>query len=272
VLGVSSAGVRWAGARIAPFVRRDLPLAMIAKGLEWDGTTLSLLPDVLCEAVGRATPIEPVAVAGPCIAGELARRVPTAVVLAARSRAAAERFADLARGPYYHVWTTDELVGVELCAALKNAYAMGIAIPSGQHARSGGSAGSIGLHNTEAAIFAQSIFEMQKLIGLLGGKAESASFLPGVGDLDVTCNGGRTGRFGALLGQGSSPAEAQSRMAGATLECLEILRVLRGAIQGYERAGKLRPGELPLAQHLAEIALDGAPVDWPFTRFFGGTS
>ena len=79
---------------------------------------------------------------------------------------------------------------------------MGLSIPAVQHQRKGGSAGSIGLHNTEAALFAQAVFEMQRLIRLLGGRAEIASWLPGVGDLDVTCNGGRTGRFGRLLGLG----------------------------------------------------------------------
>jgi glycerol-3-phosphate dehydrogenase (NAD(P)+) len=268
VLGVSSAGVRWAGQQIAPFLREGLPLAMVAKGLEWDGARLSLLPDVLVQAAGGATALEPVAIAGPCIAGELARRVPTAAVFAARSRAAAEAWAKLARGPYYHVWSRGEITGVELCAALKNAFAMGLSIPAGQHERKGGSAGSIGLHNTEAAIFAQSVFEMQRLIRLLGGRAEIASWLPGVGDLDVTCNGGRTGRFGKLLGAGHSPAEAEAEMQGATLECLEILRVMRGALDSYTAAGKLRTDELPLLRHLVEIALDGAAIDWPFARFF----
>ena len=109
---------------------------------------------------------------------------------------------------------------------------------------------------------------MQRLIRLLGGRAEIASWLPGVGDLDVTCNGGRTGRFGTLLGAGRSPAEAQVEMQDATLECLEILRVMRGALSSYTAAGKLRDEELPLLRHLAEIALDGAPINWPFARFF----
>jgi glycerol-3-phosphate dehydrogenase (NAD(P)+) len=244
---------------------------MVAKGLEWSGETLRILPDVLRDSLGRQG-IEPVAVAGPCIAGELARRVPTCVLFAARSRAAAEAWAELARGPYYHVFVDDEPIGVEVCAALKNAYAMGIAIPAGVHRAAGGEAGSLGLHNTEAAVFAQSIFEMKRLIGVLGGRTETASFLAGVGDLDVTCNGGRTGRFGELLGRGLPPSSARAQMAGATLECLEILSVLRQAVDGYERRGQLTRDELPLARHLAEIALEGAAVCWPFERFFGGSS
>jgi glycerol-3-phosphate dehydrogenase (NAD(P)+) len=268
-LGVSSAGVRWAGERLAPLLDEGLPLAMVAKGLDWNGEKLRILPDALRDALGRGG-VEPVAVAGPCIAGELARRVPTCVLFAARSRAAAETWAEFARGPYYHVFSDDEPIGVEVCAALKNAYAMGVAVPAGVHRAAGGGAGSIGLHNTEAALFAQSIFEMRRVIELLGGRVDTASFLAGVGDLDVTCNGGRTGRFGELLGRGFAPEEARAQMAGATLECLEILSVLRRATEAYRRSGVLGPDELPLAEHLAELAFDGARVNWPFARFFRG--
>jgi glycerol-3-phosphate dehydrogenase (NAD(P)+) len=190
------------------------------------------------------------------------------VVLASRSLAAARSFAELVRGPYYHAWPSDELIGVEVCAALKNAYAMGMAMPSGEHARAGGAPGSIGLHNLEAAVFAQSIHEMQRLIALLGGDPHSAAWLPGVGDLDVTCNGGRTGRFGELLGRGLSPAEAREQMAGATLECLEILRSLESAVATHVTRGELAEGDLPLARHLWRRALYGIVEDWPLARFF----
>ncbi|HWA71438.1 MAG TPA: hypothetical protein VG937_03870 [Polyangiaceae bacterium] len=270
VLGVSSAGVRWAAERLGPLLTRALPLALVSKGLEWNGQTLEVLPDVFSRALPAhlASTIEPVGVAGPCIAGELARRVPTAVVLTARSLAAARAFGDLVRGAYYHVFPHDDVVGVEVCAALKNAYAMGMAFASGIHEAAGGSAGSIALHNYEAAVFAQSVWEMRKLIALLGGDPDQASWLPGVGDLNVTCNGGRTGRFGHLLGLGLGRDEAVRRMQGATLECLEILKSLRAALIAYERAGKIAAGAFPLAEHLAEVALDGASVSMPFERFF----
>jgi glycerol-3-phosphate dehydrogenase (NAD(P)+) len=268
-LGVSSAGVRWAGRALRAVSDARMPIAMVSKGLEWTGEELRVLPDVLVEALG-ADPkhVEPVAVAGPCIAGELARRVPTSVVFTGRSNALNETWASWVRGPYYHVWTTQDVVGAEVCAALKNAYAMGIALAAGIHEARGGQPGSIALHNYEAAVFAQSIWEMQKLIGVAGGDPAQAAWLPGVGDLDVTCNGGRTGRFGRLLGLGIGRAEAIARMQGATLECLEILRTLRDAMSGYAKRGRLAAGALPLAEHLAAIALDGANVDMPFDRFF----
>lgn len=271
VLGVSSAGVVWAAERLGPLLDRSLPLAMISKGLAFHGDTLHTLPDEFARhlpAKLRAL-IHPVGVAGPCIAGELARRVPTSVVLTARSLEAAQAFGELCRGSYYHVWCSEDVVGVEVCAALKNAFAMGIALAAGIHAARGGKEGSIALHNYEASVFAQSIWEMQKLISLLGGNPQQAAWLPGVGDLDVTCNGGRTGRFGQLLGQGLGRDEAVARMHGATLECLEILAVLRSALDQFVASGKIAPDDFPLARHLAAVALDDAPVAMPFDRFFG---
>ncbi|MGC4095227.1 MAG: hypothetical protein QM756_46360 [Polyangiaceae bacterium] len=270
VLGVSSAGVAWAAERLGPLLTRALPLAMISKGLAFRDQTLHTLPDVFARQLPAAlsAQVQPVAVAGPCIAGELARRVPTSVVLTSRSLAAAEAFAELCRGPYYHVWCSDDVVGVEVCAALKNAFAMGIALAAGMHTARGGQPGSIALHNYESSVFAQSIWEMQQLIRLLGGDPAHAAWLPGAGDLDVTCNGGRTGRFGQLLGQGLGRDEAIARMHGATLECLEILTSLRGALANFERAGRIGQLDFPLARHLAEIALDGAAVAMPFERFF----
>ena len=67
----------------------------------------------------------------------------------------------------------------------------------------------LSMHNHESAVFAQSAVEMRKIVGLVGGKPESVGWLPGAGDLDVTTNGGRTGRFGKLLGQDRRDAQRQ---------------------------------------------------------------
>jgi glycerol-3-phosphate dehydrogenase (NAD(P)+) len=270
VLGVSSAGVRWATEKLAPFARPGLPLLMITKGLEFDGERLAVLPDVvqrgLPETVRAA--VAPAAVAGPCIAGELARRVETCVVFTGRDGATLDRLAGAARGAFYHVVTSTDVVGAEVCAALKNAYAMGVAFGAGLHERRGGAPGSVAMHNWESAVFAQAIREMMRVVQMLGGDPMTATGLPGVGDLDVTMNGGRTGRFGRLLGLGLGVKEAVARMEGATLECLEILDVMRRALPVYEARGELGEGELPLLRHMAAVALDDAPVDAPLGRFF----
>ncbi len=272
-LGVSSAGVRWAGEALAPYVSRERPVFGITKGLAAQDDGLVVLPDALRAHFpeGLRDAVHPGAIAGPCIAGELARRVPTCVVLTGRSpRAELERLAAQLRNGYYHVFTSTDVVGVEVCAALKNAYAMGVAFGAGLHEKAGGAPGSIAMHNYESAVFAQATIEMTALVTLLGGRAETVAGLAGVGDLDVTNNGGRTGRFGRLIGLGLGRDEAIRRMDGATLECLEILAVLRRALAAYREGGQLASDAFPLLEHMAEVALDGANVAMPFARFFGG--
>ena len=268
-LGVSSAGVAWACEQLGPLIRPGTPLFMITKGLVVEGGAVRCLPDVVRDRLpepARST-IHPAAIAGPCIAGELARRVPTCVLVAGRDRASNAAIAGLIETPYYRPLPTLDVVGAEACAALKNAYAMGIALPAGMHERAGGQAGSVAMHNLESAIMAQAVLEMRGLVRALGGRADTASGLAGVGDLDVTTNGGRTGRFGKLLGTGLGRDEAIARMEGATLECLEILASLRDAFTTKALDEPLE--RYPLAEHLMAVALDGAPVNLPISRFFG---
>jgi glycerol-3-phosphate dehydrogenase (NAD(P)+) len=269
-LGVSSAGVRWAAEALGPeLARAPKPVLMVSKGLVWQDPQLRVLPDVfqsLLPATAAAR-VAPVGVAGPCIAGELLLSVPTSIVFTGRSREACEAWAALARGSFYFVHVEPDVVGAETCAALKNAFAMGVGFGQGVHETRGGASGSIAYHNYESGVFAQAILEMQRLVGLVGGNPQTAVGLPGTGDLTVTCNGGRTGRFGKWLGTGLSLADAIAKMEGATLECLEILRELDLALTRFDALGQTKPGELPLLRHLTDVALRGAPVDMPFARF-----
>ena len=168
------------------------------------------------------------------------------MVFTGRNAESVNTWAELARGPYYHVFTSGDPVGTEVCAALKNAYAMGIGFAAGLHEKSGGSTGSIAMHNCEAALYAQAILEAKLLVDLLGGDPECAAGLPFAGDLNVTCNGGRTGRFGRFLGQGLGRAGAISAMNGATLECLEILETLRTGLCQLERNSRITPGRFAI--------------------------
>jgi glycerol-3-phosphate dehydrogenase (NAD(P)+) len=270
VLGVSSAGIGWAASALAPVLgRRNRPLLLLSKGLELEDGELR----VLTEAFRRGLPSElrvecqPVAVCGPCIAGELARRAPTMVVFTGHDLGQARRLAGWIETPYYRVLVHADVVGAQVCAGLKNAYAMGIAFAAGLHQRAQGAGGSVALHNYEAAVFAQSLVEMQELVVGLGGGVRTALGLPGSGDLTVTCNGGRTGRFGALLGRGHATQEAIRLMQGETLECLEVLAVLE-RFSSSASAGSVDWSRLPLLSHLIDVGLHGAPVDVPFRKFF----
>jgi glycerol-3-phosphate dehydrogenase (NAD(P)+) len=269
-LGVSSAGVAWAAEALGPeLARAPLPLLMVSKGLVWQDARLDVLPDVFRARLpaAAADQVWPVGVAGPCIAGELLRCVPTSVVFTGRSLPACEAWAKLARGSFYFVHTSADVVGVETCAALKNAFAMGVGFGAGLHEARGGAQGSVAHHNYESAVFGQAILEMQRVVALSGGDPQSAVGLPGSGDLMVTCNGGRTGRFGKWLGLGLSLPEAIEKMDGATLECLEVLRELDQALRHLDEHGKTSPSELPLLRHLTDVALRGAAVAMPFSSF-----
>lgn len=269
-LGVSSAGVRWAAEALsAELSRAPKPVLMVSKGLVWQAQRLHVLPDVfqsLLPAEAGAQ-IAPVGVAGPCIAGELLRSVPTSIVFTGRSMEACEAWAQLARGSFYFVHREADVVGAETCAALKNAFAMGVGFGAGVHEARGGAAGSVAYHNYESAVFAQAILEMQRIVTLVGGNPQTAVGLPGTGDLTVTCNGGRTGRFGKWLGTGLSLAAAIEKMEGATLECLEVLRELDLALTHWDATARTQPEDLPLLRHLCDVALRGAPVAMPFDRF-----
>jgi glycerol-3-phosphate dehydrogenase (NAD(P)+) len=270
VLGVSSAGIEWAARALADVLSEaPRPVLMLSKGLELGARGLTVLTDAFAQSVERARgfrqPIDPVSVCGPCIAGELARRVPTQVVFTGRDLAVAHRFADWVGTPYYHVRVQADVVGVQVCAALKNAFAMGVGLAAGLHEKAGGERASVAMHNYEAAVFAQAVLEMQLLVARLGGQPSTAAGLAGSGDLMVTCNGGRTGRFGALLGRGMGISEAVRSMQGATLECLEVLAVLDRALS--LREPPVHRGEVPLLSHLIAIGLTGAALGMPFGEF-----
>jgi glycerol-3-phosphate dehydrogenase (NAD(P)+) len=270
-VGVSSAGVRWAAETLGPHLRPGTPILAVTKGLdESPPGSLRVLPEVFHEALPAALQptIAPAAIGGPCIAGEIARRVPTAVVFAGRDRGALARLAAACATPYYHVRISTDVVGVEVCAALKNAYAMAVGIGAGLHERGGGPAGPVAHHNWEAAVFAQACLEMDRLVRALGGDPAQVPHLAGAGDLIVTTSGGRSSRLGRLLGLGLSMAEARSRMPGDTLESADTVAVVGAALPRLAARGRLPAGALPLMEHLYDVIVRGRPIAMPFDRFF----
>ena len=268
--GVSSFGVDWFAQAVGPWLRPDLPVLSVTKGLVDlpDGSLLTLpvalqrsLPDGLR---GRASLN---AIGGPCIAHELAARRQTAVVFTGVDAATLSSLRDLLATDYYHIWTSTDLVGVEACAALKNAYALGVGLAVGMM-EAAGPDGLANLYNPQAGLFGQSCYEMRRLVALLGGDPANVAWLPGAGDLYVTVFGGRTVRLGKLLGQGMTFHEASSLMVGVTLESVEITTRVARALPRLAERGLADLADFPLLLHLDRILNQGEPVNIPWEAFF----
>jgi len=276
VSGVNSLGVRWVGRTIGPYLQPGQLIIAVTKGLEAaENGDLVILPDVLYSELpaGIRDRVRLAAIGGPCIAGELAGRRHSCVIFGSRDHDAAERLATTFRTSYYHVWTTTDLVSLEVCAALKNACTLGVALAAGLLERAGGiDAAGAHMHNLAAAVFAQGCTEIDRMLQIMGGTRAFAYGLPGAGDLHVTCQGGRSMRLGRLLGLGHTFAEAREIMAGETLEAAEIVRVLGGALPKLATRGIAGPGDFPLLRALADIVVHGRPVDLPLDVFFQNTA
>ena len=236
VSGVNSYGVHWIGRTLAPHLRPGQLIIAITKGLEAtaEGDPM-ILPDVLAAELPVAVRdrIRIAAVGGSCIAGELAGRRQSCVVFGCRDREAVERLAATFRTPYYHVWTTTDLVGLEFCVAMKNAYTLGVGLVHGILEQAGGiDAADAHMHNLASAIFGQACTEIERIVRVMGGTSAFAYGLPGAGDLYVTCQGGRTVKMGRLLGLGHTYEQAREIMAGETLESAEIVREMGKALPG----------------------------------------
>jgi glycerol-3-phosphate dehydrogenase (NAD(P)+) len=246
VLGAHSGGARTL-ARIVAEGSDGLPVVVgVAKGLEPE--TGKRMSEIYAEEVGHD---RVVSVAGPCLAGEVAQGLPCAVVFGSLDPGTAEEAARSFRSPAYRVSVTDDLVGVEYCMVAKNVAAIGLGILDGL-----GKGVGFEYRNAKAALFSQACAELVELVVALGGRAETAQGLAGLGDALVTSLGGRNRLFGELLGEGVAPEDALSDLMnrGMTVEGVESARdVSRLA------AGKgLR---LPFFEQIRRIVFEGHPAE-----------
>jgi len=268
--GVSSFGVEWFAQVAGPHLCPEIPVLSVTKGMQDhpDGQ-LEILPSVLDRLLpeDRRGKISLNAIGGPCIAHELAARRQTAVVFTGPDAAVLAHLRELLATPYYHIWTSTDLVGVETCAALKNAYALAVGLAVGMM-EAAGPDGLANMYNPQAALFGQSVYEMRCLLRALGGGEANVAWLPGAGDLYVTVFGGRTVRLGKMLGQGISFTEARRILAGVTLESVEIATRVARALHKLAARNLLRLEDFPLLLHVDAILNHAAPVEIPWDRFF----
>ena len=221
--------------------------ASVVESLAGDAPILSLtkgLDPATGERLSTLVQRRPVAVlSGPNIADEIARDQPAAAVIASEDEQLALELQAAITSITFRVYVSDDLVGVELCAAAKNVIAL-----------AAGGADGLGLGgNSKAALMARGLAEMARLAEAAGGKSETFAGLAGMGDLVVTCwsKSGRNRRAGELIAQGVDPAEAVKQI-GMVVEGLTTAPVLRDLSR---RLGI----ELPITEGVCAV-LSGEPL------------
>lgn len=200
-----SFAVRETGKKAAPYLRPDSILVTVSKGIERD--TNLRLSQVLQEVTGNICKV--VSLSGPSHAEEVSIRMPTGCVSACPDRMAARFVQDAFMNDYFRVYTSYDIIGVELAAALKNVVALSCGICSG-----------LGFQdNTKALLMTRAMAELTRLGEQLGGTRRTFGGLAGMGDLIVTCTSmhSRNNRAGILIGQGKTVEEAMKEV-GAVVE------------------------------------------------------
>lgn len=221
-------------ARLLP----PVPLVSLAKGLEQG--TAQRPSEVIAEVAHRATVL---ALSGPSHAEELAHGQPTTVVLAGTDEALLLRLQDQLATPTFRIYRNKDLLGTELCGALKNVMALAAGIADG-----------LGYgDNAKAAILSRGIVEMARFGKAAGADARTFFGLAGVGDLAVTAfsRHGRNRAFGERIGQG----ESLQQVLGSTRKVAEGVWTSRVVVERAEVLGV----DMPIARAVADVLFGGLP-------------
>ncbi|GAA0176971.1 NAD(P)H-dependent glycerol-3-phosphate dehydrogenase [Clostridium sediminicola] len=210
VLAIPSHAIREVCCKLKPFTHDYQIIVNIAKGIE-EGTHKRL-----SEIVEDELPANPVVVlSGPSHAEEVAQDLPTTLVAASKNNAYAMYIQEIFTTSKLRVYTNDDIIGVEIGAAVKNIIALAAGVSDG-----------IGFgDNTKAALMTRGISEIKRIGEKLGGKKETFSGLTGIGDLIVTCTSmhSRNRRAGILIGKGASYEKAIEEV-GMVVEGIKACR------------------------------------------------
>ncbi len=265
--GVSSFGVDWFAQTVLPALPDGTPLLTVSKGLmdtaEGKLLTYPELWQATLERLGKKIPL--CAIGGPCTSYELVAHDQTEVAFCGRDLSVLKAMRDIMQTNYYHISLSTDVVGIESAVALKNGYALGIALTIGLNQKAFGTE-SEPHFNSQAAIFGQSVKEMAKLLKYQGA-ATLENLCVGAGDLYVTVYGGRTRLAGILLGRGLTIDETKKELNGVTLESLVVAERVARAVKICAQKGVLDANDFPLLLHVDEIITEQKPVDIPWEKF-----
>jgi len=236
VCAIPSHGCRAVVRAAAPHLAPHAVLVSATKGLEAD--TMQRMSEVIAQEVGDGHPVA--VLSGPSFALEVAQQKPTAVLVASLDADATERVQAEFRGTYFRLYGSNDVVGVELCGALKNVIAIAAGVVEGS---------GLG-HNALAALITRGLAEIARLTSAAGGRRETPAGLSGLGDLVLTCTGSlsRNRHVGIELARGRHLNEI---VAGMKMVA-EGVRTTGAALALAARHGV----ELPIATQMAAV-LDG---------------
>ena len=228
VLGISSKGIEWVADQLFRiYNNKKLPdILMLTKGLSIYQNNYELLVDKL-ERLLSSKGIKEInisAVGGPCLATGLANRVHSSVVIANKDISTAKKIASMLNTNYYHTSFSDDLHGVEVCAAVKNIFSMAVGAAKGLcSTNASNEIREKNYLNTASALIKQSVQEMEIFVEHLKGKKETVKGLAGLGDLYVSSGGGRNSKMGSYIGEGMTFSEAKkSKMEKVTVEGADL--------------------------------------------------
>ncbi len=199
VFAVASPFVRRTAKIARPFIKEDQIVVNVGKGIE--ETTLDTLTDILKEELNNA---DVAVMSGPSHAEEVSRGIPTTCVVGADSKATAYFIQDVFMSDRFRVYTSPDVIGIELGGSIKNVIALAAGVADG-----------LGFgDNTKAALMTRGIAEISRLGIAMGGKMETFAGLSGVGDLFVTCTSkhSRNRNAGYLIGKGYTMEEAMAEV------------------------------------------------------------
>ena len=265
--GVSSFGVEWFAQTVLPNIPDEIPVLSVTKGLQdtADGKLLTY-PEVwqkTLDSLGKKLSLN--AIGGPCTSYELVAHDQTEVAFCGKDLSVLKKLRSIMATDYYHISLSTDVVGIESAVALKNGYALGIALTIGLNQKAFGIDSELHF-NSQAAVFGQAVKEMSKLLAYQG--ADSLENLSvGAGDLYVTVYGGRTRLVGILLGRGLTIDEAKKELNGVTLESLVVAERVARAVKVCAKKGVLDTEDFPLLLHVDEIITDKKAVNIPWEKF-----
>ena len=265
--GVSSFGVDWFEEVVLPKIPESVPVLTVTKGLmDTEDGQLLTYPEVwrrMLEKSGKKLSLN--AIGGPCTSYELVAHDQTEVAFCGEDIEILKRLKTMMATEYYHISLSTDVVGIESAVALKNGYALGIALTIGLNQKEFGIDSELHF-NSQAAIFGQAVKEMYKLLDYQGA-ATLENMSVGYGDLYVTVYGGRTRLVGILLGRGMNIDEAKEELNGVTLESLVVAERVARAIRVAHKLGKLEIGAFPLLCHVDDIISRKMKVNIPWEDF-----